>query len=49
LKAQLAQVEKAGDTPRTSSIPLSWVVVVLLVIAQAGMFFTLRRKIGGQP
>jgi len=49
LKAQLSQMEKAGSSPAASSIPLIWVAVILLIIAQAGMFLTLRRKLRGQP
>jgi len=47
LKEQLSQMEKASSIPTTYSIPLIWGVVVLLVIAQAGMFIVLRRKVEG--
>jgi len=48
LKAQLSRMETSGTPHSTSSMPLIWVVVALLVIAQGGMFLALRRKMGGR-
>ena len=48
LKAQLSQIEKAGSAPKTSSMPVIWVVVGLLFTAQAGMFFFFIRRQRGR-
>ena len=46
LKAQLSRLERTGTPHMTSSLPLVWVIVALLGLAQVGMFLVLRRKLG---
>jgi trimeric autotransporter adhesin len=48
LKIQLSQGQSSGSPHSTGSLPLVWVVVGLLVLAQVGMFLFLRRRLGGR-
>jgi len=48
LKARLSKMETSGSPHTTSSLPLVWVGLGLLGIAQVGMFLALRRKLGGR-
>jgi len=44
LKAQISQMEKAGNSPMTISMPLIWGILGLLVLSQTGMFYFLIHK-----
>jgi hypothetical protein len=48
LKTRLSKMEASGSPHPTSSLPLTWVGLGLLGIAQVGMFLALRRKMGGR-
>jgi hypothetical protein len=51
LEEKLAQKETSSPANR-ESLPVGWLALsgflVILILAQAGMFFSLRRKMGGQ-
>jgi len=48
LKTQLSQMKTSGPPHTTSSLPIVWVVVIVLGLSQVGMFLALRRRMGGR-
>jgi hypothetical protein len=52
LKTELAQMDKAEGNPANDRLAVVWVGIsgflAILVTVQAGIFFTLRRRMGGQ-